>query len=630
MKKFTKLSLGLSLVPFFAMSSLNAQEAQEVETIIVTESRIPTIVSESLSSISIIEREDIERYQASDLYDLMSRLPGVSMLRNGVRGSATSLSIRGNQGDHSLFLVDGVRIGSATLGSATLGLINTNSIERIEVVRGPKSNLYGADAIGGVVNIVTRDAADMDSLQFKSSVGSNGTKEKTLSAGTTQGKSSYSAVLNTYKTDGIDSTYDTSFLHGDEDGHENDSIALRYAYEINDDAKLSLSYNSNDSSTDYDSGCSKWEEVNGNWIQEQFECYIYNETKITSLSSSLDLNVSDRWSTNFQLGRSTDNAEELSPNVDLADFSLDGIFNTTKTEVTWFNAIELEANTVLSLGLDYQKDEIDSSNNYDVTSRDNKAAFLQYKFKSNGADVSFGARRDDNEQFGAHTTASIMAGQNISDNLRLNFSYGEGFKAPTFNDLYYPGSGNPNFVPEQSKNIELGFNANWGDSVANVTLFNNHLENLIQYNFATWSTDQTAEVEITGVELSLETELSGWLVGLSGTVLNPEDKSTGNLLRRRAERSASLDGDYSGGNYGLGFTLYSQSHTFDNAANTVRFGGYTTLALRANFDLSDNWTVKVNANNLTDKEYVTASGFLGNYRSMGRELLITIAYTPNL
>jgi vitamin B12 transporter len=630
MKKFINLSLGLSLVPFFALSSVNAEEVQDVENIIVTESRIPTIVSESLSAISVITREDIERYQASDLYDLMARLPGVSMLRNGARGSATSLSIRGNQGDHSLFLVDGVRIGSATLGSATLGLINTNSIERIEVVRGPKSNLYGADAIGGVVNIITRDAADMDLLQVKSSVGSNGTKETTLSAGTTQGKSSYSAVLNTYKTDGIDSTYDTSFLHGDEDGHENESIALRYGYEINDDAELRISYNSNDSSTDYDSGCSKWEEVDGVWIQEQFECYIYNETKITSLSSSLDIDVNDRWTTNLQLGKSTDNAEELSPNVDLADFSLDGIFKTTKTEATWFNAIELKENSILSVGIDYQKDEIDSSKTYAVSSRDNKAAFLQYKLKSDGADVSFGARRDDNEQFGAHTTTSVMAGQDVSHNVRLNFSYGEGFKAPTFNDLYYPGSGNPNFVPEQSKNIELGLNASWGDSVANMTLFNNRLENLIQYNFATRTTDQTAEVEITGLELSLETELAGWLVGLSGTVLNPEDKSTGNLLRRRAEGSAALDADYSVGNYGIGFTVYSQSHTYDNAANTLRLGGYTTLALRANFDLSDNWNVKVNANNLTDKEYVTASGFLGNYRSMGRELLFTVAYTPSL
>ena len=626
MKKFINLSLGLSLVPFFALSSVNAEEVQDVENIIVTESRIPTNVSESLSAISVITREDIERYQATDLYDLMSRLPGVSMLRNGVRGSATSLSIRGNQGDHSLFLVDGVRIGSATLGSATLGLINTNSIERIEVVRGPKSNLYGADAIGGVVNIITRDAADMDSLQVKSSVGSNGTKETTLSAGTTQGKSSYSAVLNTYKTDGIDSTYDTSFLHGDEDGHENDSIALRYGYEINDDAKLSLSYNSNDSSTDYDASCATYDE---NWNKNESPCSIYNETKITSLSSSLDLDITDSWSTNIQLGKSTDNAEELSADVDLSQFYLDGIFNTTKTEATWFNAIELEADTLLSLSLDYQKDEVDSSNNYDVSSRDNKAAFLQYKLKSDGADVSFGARRDDNEQFGEHTTTSVMAGQDVSDNVRLNFSYGEGFKAPTFNDLYYPGSGNANLMPEESKNYELGLKANWNNSSLNVGLFNNSIENIILWNSSISAPDNTENVEISGLEFSLNTQVANWMLGLSGTVMNPEDKSSGNILVRRAERSASLDGDYSVGNYGLGFTIYSQSHTFDDAANTLRLGGYTTLALRANFDLSDNWKVKVNANNLNDKEYVTASGFLGNYRSMGRELLFTVAYTPS-
>jgi vitamin B12 transporter len=486
MKKMINLSLGLSLVPFFALSSVNAEEAQEIETIIVTESRIPTIVSESLSAISVITREDIERYQATDLYDLMSRLPGVSMLRNGVRGSATSLSIRGNQGDHSLFLVDGVRIGSATLGSATLGLINTNSIERIEVVRGPKSNLYGADAIGGVVNIITRDAADTESLQIKSSVGSNETKETTLSAGTTQGKSSYSVVLNSFKTDGIDSTYNTSFLHGDEDGHENDSIALRYGYEVSDDAKLSLSYNSNDSSTDYDSGCSKWEEVSGVWVQDEFECYIYNETKITSLSSSLVFQLNEHWNSNFKIGRSTDNSEEFARNIDISSTYNAGLYNTTKTEATWFNAIELEADTILSLGLDYQKDEIDSSNAYDITSRDNKAAFLQYKFKSDGADVSFGARRDDNEQFGAHTTTSIMAGQNVSDNVRLNFSYGEGFKAPTFNDLYYPGSGNANLMPERSMNYEIGLKANWNNSSLNVGLFNNSIENIILVELHLW------------------------------------------------------------------------------------------------------------------------------------------------
>jgi vitamin B12 transporter len=624
MKKLINLNLGLFLVPFFAIPSVNAEEIKDLENIIVTESRIPTIVSESLSAISVITREDIERYQASDLYDLMSRLPGVSMLRNGVRGSATSLSIRGNQGDHSLFLVDGVRMGSASLGSATLGLINTNSIERIEVVRGPKSNLYGADAIGGVVNIITRDATDMDSLQIKSSIGSNGTNETTLSAGTTQGKSSFSAVFNSYKTDGIDSTYDISPLQGDEDGHENDSISLRYGYKINDDAKLSFSYSNSDSSTDYDTAC-------GDSVSYlPVDCDIFTKAAISSLSSSLVFQLNEHWNSNFKIGRSTDNSEEFARNIDINSTYNAGTYDTTKTEATWLNVIELKADSLLSLGLDYQKDEIDSSVNYDVTSRDNKAAFLQYKLKSDGADVSFGARRDDNEQFGAHTTTSVMAGQNVSDNIRLNFSYGEGFKPPSFNDLYWPNSGNANLMPEQSKNYELGLKANWNNSSLNVGLFNNSVENIILwYSHPTdWTLSGNKNidnVEISGLEFSLNTQAANWMLGLSGTVMKPEDKSSGNILVRRAERSASLDGDYSVGNYGLGFTVYSQSHTFDDTANTVRLGGFTTLALRANFDLSENWKVKVNANNLTDKEYVTARG----YRSMGRELLFTLAYTPS-
>jgi vitamin B12 transporter len=359
------------------------------------------------------------------------------------------------------------------------------------------------------------------------------------------------------------------------------------------------------------------------------DCDIYTKAAISSLSSSLVFQLNEHWNSNFKIGRSTDNSEEFARNIDINSTYNAGTFDTTKTEATWFNAIELEADTLLSLGLDYQKDEVDSSNTYDVSSRDNKAAFLQYKIKSNGADVSFGARRDDNEQFGEHTTTSVMAGQDVSDNVRLNFSYGEGFKAPTFNDLYYPFSGNANLMPEESVNYEIGLKANWNNSSLNVGLFNNSIENIILWNSSIFAPDNTENVEISGLEFSLNTQVANWMLGLSGTVMNPEDKSSGNILVRRAERSASLDGDYSVGNYGLGFTVYSQSHTFDDAANTVRLGGFTTLALRANFDLSDNWKVKVNANNLTDKEYVTASGFLGNYRSMGRELLFTVAYTPS-
>jgi vitamin B12 transporter len=206
----------------------------------------------------------------------------------------------------------------------------------------------------------------------------------------------------------------------------------------------------------------------------------------------------------------------------------------------------------------------------------------------------------------------------------------EGFKAPTFNDLYYPGFGDTSFQPEESINYEIGLNATLGNSYVTVAVFNNQLENLIQYNSASFQTDQTAEVEITGIEFNVDTEVAGWALSLSGSVIDPENKANGKLLRRRAEQSMSFDADYGFDKVTLGFTLRSESNRFDDAANTVRLGGYTTSAIRASYRISDEWSVKAKVDNLMDKEYVTASSFgLGNYRSVGREAMITIAYTPS-
>ena len=151
----------------------------DIDSIIVTGTRTPTNISESLSAVTLFQRADIERYQTSDLFDLMTRVPSASFVRNGGRGSSTSLSLRGNQGDHSLFLIDGVRIGSATTGGASLASINLATVERIEIIRGPKSNLYGADAIGGVVNIISRKTSSPSVFNIETSFGSNNTSETT-------------------------------------------------------------------------------------------------------------------------------------------------------------------------------------------------------------------------------------------------------------------------------------------------------------------------------------------------------------------------------------------------------------------------------------------------------------------
>ena len=609
----------------FTATSLVADD--NVETIVVTGTRIPTNISESLSAVSVLQRADIERYQASDIFQLLSRIPSVSFTRNGGRGSSTSMSLRGNQSDHSMFLIDGVRIGSATSGGAALASLNMATVERIEIIRGPKSNLYGADAIGGVVNIITRKTSDPSVFNLQTSFGSNDTTETTAVAGLNGDRYSFTAAVNVLDTSGIDNTESTDGVHGDEDAHRKNSLALNYQYQLADNVLWKLVYNRNETESEYDNNCSV-----GSWPNSSsVDCYIFSSGQVDSLSTAIELEVSDQWHTSFQVGRTNDEALEGADNVDLSTTNNGGEFNTQKTEATWVNNLFLREDNTLTLGVDYLRDEVSGSTEYDEISRDNKAVFAQYQVQLGAVDTNFGLRNDDNEQFGSFTTASFLAGVDLSDNLRLIGSFSEGFKAPTFNDLYFPGFGTPTFEPEQSENYEIGLNATLGNTYLTVAVFNNQLENLIQYNSATFQTDQTAEVEISGFEFSVDTEVVGWALSLAGSVIDPENKGNGKVLRRRAEQSMSFDADYGFDNLTVGFTVRSESHRFDDVANTVKLGGYTTSAIRASYRINDEWAVKAKIDNLTDKEYVTASSFsLGNYRSVGREAMITIAYTPSL
>jgi len=614
-------------VAALSFTATNLIADDNVETIVVTGTRIPTNISESLSAVTVLQRADIERYQESDLFGLMSRVPSISFVRNGGRGSSTSMSLRGNQSDHSMFLIDGVRIGSATTGGAALASLNMATVERIEIIRGPKSNLYGADAIGGVVNMITRTTSEPSVFNIQTSFGSNDTTETTAVAGLKGNRYRFTATVNALDTDGIDNTESTAGVHGDNDAHRKNSLALNYQYQLADNALWKLVYNQNETESEYDNNCSV-----GSWPNSSsVDCNIFSTGQVDSLFTAIELEVSEQWHTSLQLGRTNDEALEGADNVDLSTTNNGGEFNTQKTEATWVNNLFLSEDNTLTLGVDYLRDEVSGSTEYDEISRDNKAVFAQYQVQLDAVDTNFGLRNDDNEQFGSFTTASFLAGVDLSENLRLMGSFSEGFKAPTFNDLYFPNFGTPTFEPEQSENYEIGLNASLGNTYLTVAIFNNQLENLIQYNSATFQTDQTAEVEISGFEFSADTEVAGWALSLAGSVIDPENKGNGKVLRRRAEQSMSFDADYGFDNLTVGFTVRSESHRFDDAANTVKLGGYTTSAIRASYRINDEWAVKAKIDNLTDKEYVTASSFsLGNYRSVGREAMITIAYTPSL
>ena len=391
------------------------------------------------------------------------------------------------------------------------------------------------------------------------------------------------AVANTFYTNGIDHTESEVSTFGDRDAHRNNSFALNYQHQLGDAVKLGLSYNRNETESEYDGSCTD------SMTYASVECYMYSKGLVDSLSGMVELKVNDLWHTSLQLGQTNDESEELADNVDLSTTFSGGEFNTTKKEVTWVNNLYFTEDHMLTAGLDYQLDTVDGSTDYDESSRDNKAAFAQFQSDFGAINTNFGIRSDDNEQFGEHTTASALVGFDLADNVRLVASYGEGFKAPTFNDLYYPNYGDPTFEPEESKNYEFGLNANIDTTFFTIAVFKNEVTNLIQYNPAIFASDQIAKADITGVEWSVDTQMAGWLLGLSGSMIDPENSTNGKLLRRRAERLINVDADYDFGNASIGFSVRAESERYDDVDNEDKLSGYALFGVRAAYHINDEW-----------------------------------------
>lgn len=597
----------------------------DIEQTIVTGTRTPQPVFESLSAATVIDRANIERTQASNLFDLLARVPGVTFVRNGGRGSATSLLLRGNQSGHSLFLVDGIRVGSATLGSTSLQHFNVDLIERIEIVRGPKSSLYGSDAIGGVVNIITRKATSEVPLSIEASYGTDHTQEQTLVSGFDANGHNLNFVLGYQYSHGIDNTENTELTNGDNDAYRNTSAALTYNFQRSDEFKAGVSYQTNEAEVEYDTACTESE------FFTNVECSPFSKDQVTALAGDILLKPAAAWTSSLRLGHSIDDSRIRADDIDLAITFSGGDFKTKKQEATWQNDVRFADNQLLTLGVEYVKDEVSSSTEYAVDSRDNTAFFAQLQLDFAAIDVLLGVRNDDNEQFGSATTFDAGLGFALSGNLRLNVSFGEGFKAPTFNDLYFPDFGNPDFVPEESQNYDLELRGDFESSSFSVALFHNDLENLIQFNTATGITDQTAEARIRGVEASISTNYHGWQLGVVATVLDTEDKTTGNELPRRPEQTLHLDVDRIFGSLSLGLSVRAEDSRFDDPANSDQLSGFATADLRARYAINNSWQVKLKLSNIFERDYATATDFsLGRYVQPGFEAFFSVVYTPKL
>jgi vitamin B12 transporter len=606
MKRKSILNKSLRLTSLvFILYPFSSTAENTLPELVVTATRTAQTVDESLASVTVISREEIDNSQALTLPEILRGVPGLDISSNGGLGKTTSVFMRGTESDHVLVLVDGLKIGSATLGNVALEHLPLSQIERIEIVRGPRSSLYGSEAIGGVIQIFTRQGKG---IQASVGMGDDRTYQVTAGLSGATKENWYSLYADHLQTEGFnDCQGNTSggcfTIEPDDDGYDNTSFSAKLGHRFGDSVTIEAHAMQAQGHTEYDSSFDN----EADFVQQV-------------LGLKADYVASDSWQLNLSAGRSLDETDNFGNNAPKS------FFYTSRTSATFQNNFLFSNENILTLGYDYQKDEVDSSTQYTVDSRDNQGVFAEYQTQWNGADLIAGLRNDDNEQFGNHTTGNIAFGYALSPNMRLMISYGTAFKAPTFNELYFPNFGTPKLAPEESESIEMGLMGTLPDYKWSLNAYHTKIDKLIATNFdaatGNFFADNINKAKITGIETALSWHKAGWEFNIKGTWLKPEDDASGNLLPRRAEKTANVELAERRGPARLGISWLAQSHRYDDAANTQRLDSYNIWNITGEYNFNKHWALRARVENVLDEEYETARFF----NTLGRFWFVSLHY----
>lgn len=597
--RISLLSAGI-FQAFCAQAQTVAAQAEQEETapVVVTANRLSQNPLTSLSDVSVITQAQIQASGASDLPGLLQRTLGVEASTQGPAGTTASLFIRGTHTSQAVVLVDGVRMTNLNFNQAAFQLIPLSQIERIEIVRGAASSVYGADAVGGVVQIFTKHPEEGFHGAVGAGIGNRSSGEANAAVWGKSGKFSYSATLSHEQTEGFSAQNPQGMnFNPDKDGYRNTAFSGSLAYEWLPGQTLTARVLTGQGKSEYDGynpvtwATSKGQDTNAFAINQYS---LESKNRLGSrVTSTLLLSQAEDNSDMFADGSPTRTAH-INSRDRRALWTLDG-------DLGWGHWLA---------GAEYSHQSIDSDTAYAVTDRHNKAVFAGLDAHWQNWLAEANLRYDHTSQFGGATTGKIGLGYRITPQLTARASYATSFRAPTFNDLYWPfGGGNPNLKPEHGHNSEIGLYYQNGTTQAQAALFHNRINDMIALD-SNWVPQNISQATITG--LNLAARHSFGKVGVHGDVSwqNPHNDSTNTQLARRAELYGNLGVDYAPTDrLLLSANWHLSSHTFDDAANTRRLPGYGIVNVAARYQITPQWEMSLSGENIFNRRYSTAYGY---------------------
>lgn len=611
------LSLAASMALMSAAQADPLDSKNQLDPVVVTATRSPQMLSQVLADVTVLTRADIERQAYGGLADLLRSQACFELVRNGNAGANTSLYVRGAETRHTMVLIDGVRYDSQSTGGASWQTIPLAQIERVEIVRGAASAIYGSDAVGGVVQIFTRKGDGKPQLELGTGFGNNGLAKADASLSGLSGIIDYAVSAAGERSSGFNSrpSSDPSYTP-DRDGYKSYSYSARVGAQLSREQRVEVMGLKSHVNSQYDATA-----------KPTVDDHSLNDMR--ALRGSWTSQWNSAFNTELSIGESHDRYE-TKPSVYLTDTRVrsytfsggyklgDGQFN---------GSLERREDQLLNSGLTQSAPAGSADRHQD-------AVGLGYVWGSGPLSLQVHGRHDKDSEFGGSNTGTIAGGYQFAPGWRVLASYGTAFRAPT---LYqrFSDYGNPNLVPEHGKNAELGLHYAQGKDNAGITVYRNLVDNLIVFGAAGPCVSQygcyanVGEARLQGVSLKAGTELAG--VRLSGSVdlQAPKDftqgtSTYGKLLARRSKQHASLNADTTIAGWDVGAQWLLSGKRFDNAANTTKLGGYGLLGLDAQYSLSKQLRLQLKLDNAFNRAYQTANG----YASAPRQAFVGLRYTP--